>query len=224
MDYTIKSGDNLWNIVRNNYKCENNSEINDRIKQIIQDNDLGDGNLIFKGQQISLPDDEFSIQNANRLEDWAKFSDSDDVEDFEMFDYEWQPNENFEQYSKDIENFSKNVIKKYDEDGDGEMNKSEYTNFHKALKGHDDTIDKAFDNMNINADNDKNDKTINAQELASNFAEADYDVYYANGGKTPGFMKDGKLSSNKLNKLLNEPDNYITTAVKSFFDNHYKKD
>lgn len=78
-NYTIQKGDNLWNIVRNNYtkdgKTLSNSDIAGIVKKITKDNDnIKNANLIFAGDKIILGDyDGFELQIADEtLEDTPK--------------------------------------------------------------------------------------------------------------------------------------------------------
>lgn len=66
--YTIQKGDNLWNIVKSNYKTANgeqltNTQIANTIKQIAKDNNIEDANLIFAGTELTLNEfDGFELQ------------------------------------------------------------------------------------------------------------------------------------------------------------------
>ena len=52
--YTVKSGDSLWNIVKNYYGYNNDTDIADKVNEIVEFNDIGNPNLIFVGEYITL--------------------------------------------------------------------------------------------------------------------------------------------------------------------------
>lgn len=222
MSYIVQSGDNLWNIVRNNYNCKNNNEINETVKQIIASNDIGDGNLIFSGQEISLPITDAYIHDfPEELKDWANSIDYNNIEDFEMFDYDIK-DQDFQGYAEDIEQFSKEIINKYDKNGDGELDIDEYGQFHHDIKGKESTVRASFDTFNVNGYDDKSDKTITAQEFASNLTNADKETKFI-GYDCVSETKDGKLDAARLNKLVNNPQSYDRTNAENFFKNNYEK-
>ncbi len=53
-NYTIKSGDNLWKIVRQQYGLTNNTEIANKVNQIIKANNLKHPDTIFAGNTLDL--------------------------------------------------------------------------------------------------------------------------------------------------------------------------
>ena len=109
--YVIKSGDNLWNIVKTNYKdhAKTNADILNIVNKLAEVNELDDPNLIYAGETLNLPsydsifdtaavqtdtadtDDETDVQRDLYAElfDWTKAS-YDDVtngEDPDMYDF-----------------------------------------------------------------------------------------------------------------------------------------
>lgn len=52
--YTVKSGDSLWNIVKNYYGYNNNTDIADKVNEIVEINDLANPDLIYVGEYITL--------------------------------------------------------------------------------------------------------------------------------------------------------------------------
>ena len=52
--YIVKSGDSLWNIVKNYYGYNNDTDIADKLNEIVEFNDIGNSNLIFVGENITL--------------------------------------------------------------------------------------------------------------------------------------------------------------------------
>lgn len=52
--YTVKSGDTLWSIVKNYYGYNNDTDIANKVNEIVEINDLGNPNLIFVGENITL--------------------------------------------------------------------------------------------------------------------------------------------------------------------------
>ncbi len=53
-NYTVKAGDNLWNIIKNQLKITNNAEIAQKVKEIAATNGMTKPGLIFPGQKIEL--------------------------------------------------------------------------------------------------------------------------------------------------------------------------
>lgn len=53
-NYTIKSGDNLWNIIKSQLKLNNNTEIANKVKEVAKANGISNPNLIFAGKKIEL--------------------------------------------------------------------------------------------------------------------------------------------------------------------------
>lgn len=52
--YTVKSGDSLWSIVKNYYGYNNDTDIANKVNEIVEFNDLGNPDLIFVGENITL--------------------------------------------------------------------------------------------------------------------------------------------------------------------------
>lgn len=52
--YTVKSGDSLWSIVKNYYGYNNDTDIANKVNEIVEINDLGNPNLIFVDENIIL--------------------------------------------------------------------------------------------------------------------------------------------------------------------------
>lgn len=52
--YTVKSGDSLWSIVKNYYDYNNDADIANKVNEIVEFNDIGNPNLIFVGENITL--------------------------------------------------------------------------------------------------------------------------------------------------------------------------
>lgn len=52
--YTVQSGDTLWSIVKNYYGYNNDTDIANKINEIVEFNDLGNPNLIYAGEHITL--------------------------------------------------------------------------------------------------------------------------------------------------------------------------
>lgn len=53
-DYEVRRGDNLWKIVRNMLKINDNAEIQKKVKEIAELNNISNINSIFVGQHIKL--------------------------------------------------------------------------------------------------------------------------------------------------------------------------
>lgn len=52
--YTVKTGDNLWNILKREFKLTSNAEIAKKVKEIKDDNNLSNPDLIFPGQVLDF--------------------------------------------------------------------------------------------------------------------------------------------------------------------------
>ena len=66
--YTIKSGENLWNIVKSQYKLSNNTEIANKVNEIAKANNIKNANMIFAGQKINL-DMGLTIEHEEKKKD-----------------------------------------------------------------------------------------------------------------------------------------------------------
>lgn len=144
-DYSIKAGDNLWNIVKSNYNVSTSKEIRSFVNQIADENK--DPNMIYAGASLFLPETDNFIKTtqetqsaqavgektkADELQEWnsydnmLKFSNNETIEEFEMFDAIGEGMTE-QQYFDALSDFSQSVIDKYDADGDGVMNNEEFT-------------------------------------------------------------------------------------------------
>lgn len=52
--YTVQSGDTLWNIIKEYYGFNNNTDIVDKLNEIAEFNKIGNPNLIYVGENITL--------------------------------------------------------------------------------------------------------------------------------------------------------------------------
>lgn len=52
--YTVKSGDTLWNIIKDYYNFNNDTDIANKLNEIVEFNDIGNPDLIFVGEYITL--------------------------------------------------------------------------------------------------------------------------------------------------------------------------
>ncbi len=52
--YTVKSGDSLWNIIKDYYNFNNDTDIANKLNEIVEFNDIGNPDLIFVGENITL--------------------------------------------------------------------------------------------------------------------------------------------------------------------------
>ena len=52
--YTVQCGDSLWNIIKEYYGYDNDTEIADKLNEIVEINDLGNPDLIYVGENITL--------------------------------------------------------------------------------------------------------------------------------------------------------------------------
>lgn len=52
--YTVKSGDTLWAIVRDYYGYDNDTDIANKINEIVEYNHIADANVIYPNQEITM--------------------------------------------------------------------------------------------------------------------------------------------------------------------------
>lgn len=52
--YIVKSGDTLWNIIKDYYNFNNDTDIANKLNEIVEFNDIGNPDLIFVGEYITL--------------------------------------------------------------------------------------------------------------------------------------------------------------------------
>lgn len=52
--YTVQSGDSLWNIIKEHYGFNNDTDIAEKLNEIVEFNDIGNPDLIFVGEYITL--------------------------------------------------------------------------------------------------------------------------------------------------------------------------
>lgn len=67
-DYTIKSGDNLWNICKRQFKLNNNAEIAKKVNEVAKANGISNPNLIFAGKTLELGDAMDKVEKSNPTE------------------------------------------------------------------------------------------------------------------------------------------------------------
>lgn len=64
MGYTVQSGDSLWKIAKTQCGAKTNAEIQAKINEIAQMNNIANPNLIFTGSTLKLPGDTFEPANT----------------------------------------------------------------------------------------------------------------------------------------------------------------
>ena len=52
--YTVQSGDTLWSIVSDYYGYDNDTDIANKINEIVEYNHIADANMIYPNQEITL--------------------------------------------------------------------------------------------------------------------------------------------------------------------------
>lgn len=80
MNYQIKSGDTLWNIVKNQYGVTTNTDIIAKINEIAKLNNIEDPNLIIAGASLQLPED--TVQTSQEEEAQQETSLADEFNDW----------------------------------------------------------------------------------------------------------------------------------------------
>lgn len=139
MDYSIKSGDTLWNIAKQQYNLTSDRDIQAKIAEIAKENNITDINTIVSGNSITLPGLDSSQDTSGSIfSDWANsnnnynnFLNGGKVDDFQMFDYQSlgsTPEERGEKYGQEIEKFAQNYINQYDSNGDKSLDFNEFVN------------------------------------------------------------------------------------------------
>lgn len=139
MDYSIKSGDTLWNIAKQQYNLTSDRDIQAKIAEIAKENNITDINTIISGNSITLPGLDSSQDTSGSIfSDWANSSSNynnlltgNKVDDFQMFDYYSlgnTPEARGEKYGQEIEKFAQNYINQYDSNGDKSLDFNEFVN------------------------------------------------------------------------------------------------
>ena len=139
MDYSIKSGDTLWNIAKQQYNLTSDRDIQAKIAEIAKENNITDINTIISGNSITLPGLDSSQNTSGSIfSDWANsnnnynnFLNGGKVDDFQMFDYQSlgsTPEARGEKYGQEIEKFAQNYINQYDSNGDKSLDFNEFVN------------------------------------------------------------------------------------------------
>ena len=52
--YIVQRGDNLWNIIKEFYNLESNSEITNKVNEIVAYNNIKNPDMIYEGQEIKM--------------------------------------------------------------------------------------------------------------------------------------------------------------------------
>ena len=68
-DYIIQSGDNLWNIAKNQLGLTSNADIQNAVNEIASSNDIKDANKIYAGQSINISIFEEDETEAKQADD-----------------------------------------------------------------------------------------------------------------------------------------------------------
>ena len=63
-DYSIKSGDCLWNIVKSNYNVSSSGEIRKLVNQIAEENNIKNPDRIYAGSSLVLPETDSFIRTT----------------------------------------------------------------------------------------------------------------------------------------------------------------
>ena len=67
-NYSVKSGDNLWNIVKREFKLTSNSDVLKKVKEIAKANNLDKPEEIFVGQEINLGNTMDAVELSTKKE------------------------------------------------------------------------------------------------------------------------------------------------------------
>lgn len=195
-EYTVKSGENLWNICKREFKLSNNTDIANKVNEIAKSNGISNANNIFIGQKINLGTTNPVVNNgeqknysneinqavANKIK-YNNLQTYDDITRLEASSVsifgadiktDEQKNNAYTDYS------SKLLIDYYDDNGDGVVSVEEFQAKEQAggLKANDLT----FDKLNADAiamggkamsisDEEKNQYNLIAQRTANLFAQ-----------------------------------------------------
>lgn len=253
MDYSISSGDNLWNIVKNNYDCSSNKEIQETVNLIVKENDIEDANKIYVGAKLSLPETDSFIKTskekdedsgfktagekeektrADKFDDWTNSEDNyekslagEDVDEFTMFELDLST------YSSDLKEFAQEYIDKYDADGNGSWDKSEFIKMAGAEtdvpEGMEEDMEALYNQLFTDLNIDDNKDEISAGEFASYLyaADLDWDNYKATDFDVASSI-DGKLSYDNYQGLSgldpnSDAHDVLQRHKKYFFDAYY---
>lgn len=143
-DYTVKSGDNLWNICKRTYNLKTNTEIANKVREIVSKNSLKNGgNNIFVGQTIKLDtpvdnngsennDKQYSTEVINAVANKINFNNINTYDDITRLESssvsifgsdiktDEQRNRAYTDYSQKL------LLDYYDENGDGTVTVEEF--------------------------------------------------------------------------------------------------
>lgn len=249
MNYSVKSGDCLWNIVKENYGLKSNTDIAKKVDKIAKKNDIKNANSIFEGQKIELYglDDDGNKISKKKKENNATDAASDKQKDLAQKFDDWTNTEpeyyedkdgnyhlkdvddfkmfdfNAGTYSKDVKDFAQKYIDKFDENKDGVWNKEEF----KKMSGitDDDLADTAYGSIRF----DDNKDNITAEEFATSLivSDIDFDQYDKNGGVIDSTTLDGKVNFNTYSSLGDKDGvNFETysSIQEAIYDNFYNQE
>ena len=109
MNYQIKSGDCLWNIVKNNYNCNSNKEISEIVNTIAKENNIEDINVIHTGANLVLPYNEKSIfeEENKSVGNPSNDANNDSFQSEEQQDLNIDKLLEFEKWTMSEENYTK---------------------------------------------------------------------------------------------------------------------
>lgn len=232
-NYTVTNGDNLWKIVRNEYKDVNtNGEIQTLVNEIAKSNNITNPNLIHVGDELTLPSygsifdtdkasdkKETTANTTNKTAeagtsiydeyiDWQEESINDVVEGKTPSDFKFGSSKN---WKSKVTELAKANFDAFDLDKDGAITKNEYlsgtkTNYNKLYKNVGQTYNKeknTFYTKQFDALDADGDGKLSQNELSAYYGALD----------TKDGSKDGKIKLDSVTGADFTKDDY-----KSAFD------
>ena len=243
-NYTIQSGDNLWNIAKKQYNLKNSSEIQKAVSNITKYNNILDSNTIFAGNKIELPE---NFNENNTIEDnyinWVKNNNTDidslcngtyipeDViteREFTMFQGNITTNK--DEYLKGTQNFAQELYDSWNNDNKEGVILKEYEEAeHKFEIGNEEVLWESLglsestgmsykDNFSQMAESNFNFLDLNKdKKIETKEIQSIYASYDSIDGKTDGKFKQSALMLDDLDSLQ-----IIKDIAQNFYNDYLK--
>ena len=129
MNYTIQSGDNLWNIAKTKYNLTSNSDIQNKVNEIAKTNNIANANQINANDNLvlrSLNGNDTNDSSIKQFDDWSNSTNAN-------LNFEYANSANSEEeIAKKAQEFSEAYINAKG-NNDGNIDLTEFMNNNKEL-------------------------------------------------------------------------------------------